>query len=141
MTWTIDTPGVYEGREETDIRITASGVTLRNPVVRNSPEAGIRLDGVTDVTIINPKVYDWNRSGADQYAAAIAMWRCGAVVVTGFDFRQSSKKGNGIWGKADALNHLRGCTFRDGFVTGCYDGIGSEIEDNPLGGFKDTLIE
>ena len=144
MTWTIDAPGDYDGAaagEQVEIRITASGVTLRNPGVRNSPEAGIRLDGVTDVTILNPKVYDWNRSGIAQHGAAVAMWRCGSVSVSGFDFRKPIGPGNGIWGKADALNHLRGCTLKDGYISGAWDGIGSEIEDNPLGGFKDTLIE
>src|SRR3990167_1331054 len=148
-TLVITEPGVYEGltidvgcAAEHNVIIEADNVTLRNMTLLNANEAAIKVGRYEGLTVENVSIAGFNcADGEGQYRAGVACWGCTALTVRDSDISTDKVFGNAIWVKNYGIGQGGGHSFANNRLTGGFDGIGGEPEDQPYGGvYKDTLI-
>jgi hypothetical protein len=138
------------------IAINANDVTVRGIGVKRTTGAGILIDGRNSVvsqraTVQGNTVQDFNCDDAGLQAdAGIAAWYAGAghrilsnritrrVEIAG----TQRGYGDGIWFKSSSTHPSGGGhAITDNIITGGWDGIGGEVEDDLRGSFdRDTTI-
>lgn len=156
-----DGPVVIDGgcQLETAITVpTASDVTIRGIEVRNVIGAGVyigngppELPRPERVTIDGMTISDFNCLEADeQYNAGIAVFHsacCITITNNTITYRADDPaargKGNGVWFKSNSERPSGGGHYIAGnVISGGWDGIGGETENDPNGSFDgDTTIE
>lgn len=144
----ITAPGVYDGgwtiTHGCGIRIQASDVVLRGWFIINAPGAAITIEGGDNVTIEATWIARYNAAGnqGDQYNAGIACWGCTRLRVRQTKIVQwpDNQYGNGIWVKRTNADVAGADYIENNVIYGGWDGIGSEPEDDPNGGFGDGTI-
>ena len=135
------------------IRITASGATVERVGVRRTVQAGVLIqDGAGRVTLEGMTIQDFNcRDQPHQHLAGVAVFYggpririVGNTIARRVDLPGDEQGyGNGIWFKSDTA-HPSGGGHRilENVITGGFDGIGGEAEQDPHGSFdRDTVIE
>jgi hypothetical protein len=132
------------------ILIGSDGVSIRGIGVRNTTEAAVRINASDDVSLDRMVITDYNCDGGEeQFEAGIASWEGGArlrvtnsEIVRRSDGSEPRGYGNGIWVKNDDENSGGGHYIAGNHITGGFDGIGGEPEDEAYGGFyRDAVIE
>src|SRR3990167_6565696 len=148
-TLVITEPGVYDGgvidagcAAEHNVIVEADNVTLRGMTLSNANEAAVYIGAQENVTIEDVTIEGFNcADGEGQYRAGVACWGCSKLTVRDSDISTDKTFGNGIWVKNYGLRTGGGHVFSRNRITGGFDGIGGEPEDQPYGGvYKDTLI-
>lgn len=137
------------------IHITAANATVRGLGVKQSIDSGILVQGLSasNVRLENNTIQDFDcLDQGPQYRAGIAVWYGGAgqqlinnVIIRRTELAGSLRNGksNCIWFKSSSEFPSGGGHFIvENELRGCFDGIGSELEQDPRGGFdRDTIIE
>jgi parallel beta-helix repeat protein len=125
------------------IEVSADGVTIEGVGIRNARESNVAIDEVTGVTLDRLTLEDWNCANAESQAnAGVACWYCSGMTIRDSTMTTSRPFGNGIWVKSTSEKPAAGGhTITGNRISGGFDGIGDEAEDDPMGGFvRDTVI-
>lgn len=134
------------------IPIDASGVKVLGLGLRNTRDAGIKIGtGISGVVIDGNTInnFDCDNSGPE-YQAGVAAWNSGSnirITNNTISRRISGSLVGGlsdcIWFKSNSGSPSGGGHYIAGnILSGCWDGIGGETEDDPRGSFdRNTTIE
>ena len=151
----ISAPGFYNGDGQTviggdnNIDIEASNVTVCNYTLRERRERQSTSDAFNHITLSALNIQDYNQSGAGgvvpggpQYVGGVACWYCTGLTVVDSTIASTKDYGNGIWVKRTNAAEAGPDYFARNTIIGGWDGIGSEPEGDPDGGFgSGTIIE
>jgi hypothetical protein len=137
------------------IHVTASDATILGLGLQRTVDAGVRMDGAAGVEVSCSTIQDFDCAGVDtaQNRAGVAVSYGGQghrildnTIVRRVELDGGNLVGglsNCIWFKSSSeMPSGGGHLIARNVLAGCYDGIGSEVEDDPRGGFdRDTVIE
>ena len=148
----INAPGVYDGGGQTidvacgashNVEINADNVTLRNYILRNASGSAIEIGSVSNTRIDNVQILDFNCAGSsDKTKAGIAARNATALTIVNSLIQTGRHYGNGIWIKNSSSSTGGGHYIADNTITGGWDCIGGEPENDSFGTFyKNTIIE
>ena len=152
---TISAPGLYNGNGQVvlgggnNIDIQASNVTVCNYTLQGAQGASVNIGAFNHITLSALNIQDYNQSGAGgivpggpQYVGGVACWYCTGLTVVDSTIASTKDYGNGIWVKRTNAAEAGPDYFARNTIIGGWDGIGSEPEGDPDGGFgSGTVIE
>lgn len=132
---------------------SANNSIVRGLLLRNTLESAVLIEniGTKNITIDSNQITDFDCTGSGpENHAGVAVWYGGSgQKITGNNIkrRSSGSLDNGqsdcIWFKSNSANRSGGLhTISGNVLSGCWDGIGGEVEDDLHGSFDgNTLIE
>ena len=136
------------------VRITAADAAVRGLGIRNTTDAGVRIDGAQAdrATVDGVTIHDFNCRGTlPEYGAGVAVWYAGGARITnnaiayraGVTGVGARGRGDGIWFKSNSATPSGGGHYVAGnTIVGGWDGIGGEAEDDSRGLYDgNTTIE
>lgn len=146
----ISSSGTYNGDGQTisggshNIVVQASNVTICNYTLQSAQDSAVYIGSYANIRLGSLKIQGFNAQGAsgDQYVAGVACWYCSALTVVDSTIATDHTFGNGIWLKRTNAATAGADYIVNNTISGGWDGIGSEPEDDPNGGFgSGTIIE